>query len=100
MRKPIPLPFQRKMLYVPLLNGLILFFWIYNSILRKSKADLFFKSLFITLIRGVSVTVPLILLAYFINPLSWFFTAYVYASIYFVAYFVGNGLIDDQEKTG
>lgn len=96
MRKLVPIKFQRILSYIPIINSLILFVWLYNFIRSGKSHGIFVKSLLVLLV----CTAPLILIQIVV---SCVFAASTLSSIcdlimvYLIPLSMGIGLIKYQK---
>ena len=98
MKKFIPLRIQNILKYIPFLNCLILFFWLYNYSLTEKNPKVFMKSLMI--IFGVSIPIVIlqILISKIIAEYFLVLTILNYLTTYVIPFIVGYALIKYQKR--
>lgn len=94
----IKLSFQRKLVFIPILNPLILFIWVYNFRKAGEPFGVFAKSLL--LIWGISIPIVVvqIVIQKVFSAYPVIFNVVDYAVMYLLPLAVGLGLISYQEK--
>ena len=93
--KIVSIKTQRILMFIPLLNNLNLFIWIYNCRCANIPAAVFGKSLLIIFSRAFPFAVLHILLS---NVLPEFGGVFAYLFMYCIALSISYGLIKYQEK--
>ena len=94
----IKLSFQKKLVFIPFLNPLILFIWVYNWKKAGEPFSVFVKSLL--LIWGISIPIIIvqIVLQNVFGTYPIVMSILAYAVMYLLPLSVGLGLISYQEK--
>lgn len=100
MKKCINIKTQKIILFIPYINVLILFFWLYNYYILQVENKVFFKSLMILFFRIFIFVIPQIILSKILGENSQINNIISKILIYIIPLSFGDGLIKHQSKIG
>ena len=90
--------FQKRILFIPIINCFIIFIWIFNCFKSKNSGKIFLKALLLAFIYLTTVIIiDIILTKGFYNSLT-FVTIKNYVMLYIMPLSFGFGLISFQIK--